>query len=155
MKYTKLFSRKDSVPLDDRINAWVDENGERFIKSIVPLSDKHVLVLYTTSHRGRSLKTERSGEVCEAVEIPKRTLKPLPLKEGATSPTWEATMRDQEGERKAPVMAGVFPVPEGFKMHPEDSEPAPSVLLAKNTDLSQYADLFGNLGLGIQGEVKS
>lgn len=137
MRYVKQFEHGDD--LETRINEWVDiHRGSVFIETITRLPQESVLVLYTLDSGADSPK----GEPVKETE---RMLKPLPLKEGARSPTWEATMRDQEGTRAAPVMAGVFPVPEGFKLHPEDSEPAPPVLMAKNTDLSRYTDLFGNI----------
>jgi hypothetical protein len=129
-----------------RINKWIDDVNARSaemhaeIESVTPWGPRDVLVVYT---RQESVLPENNKPSLKRLE-------PLPLKEGARSPTWKAVMRDQEGEREAPVMAGVFSVPEGFKMHPEDDEPAPPVLLAKGTDLSPYVELFGNIKPGTE-----
>lgn len=144
----KLFSINDE-PLDDRINAWIDGRDDIVIMNIVPLSYLSVLIFYETiydAQSGKKKKKNKDRDQEKSLKQPKpKVLSPLPLKKGATSPTWEATMKDSHGVRPAPVMAGVFPVPEGFKLHPDDANLAPPVLLAKGADLSKYADLFGNI----------
>jgi len=154
MRHVKLFKWDPNQPLDDRINEWVEQTGF-FIESVSFSHNADCLVVYQKPHAALPAdlsdidfaeERRRLFEEEEDAQKQSKKLKPLPLKEGATSPTWDSTMRDGDGRRKAFVMAGVFPVPEGFRMHPEDREVAPPVLLAHGTDLSQYKDLFGNIG---------
>jgi hypothetical protein len=71
----------------------------------------------------------------------------MPLKEGAKAPTVEITAVERGVSRPAMAMAGIFGVPEGYKLNPGDEEPAPIPLFSPNLDLKSYGKLFGNVGI--------
>jgi len=63
--------------------------------------------------------------------------------EVSETPTVAAYITEAGKKKTIRVMAGIFPVPVGAKMHPDDEEAAPLVLLAKDVDLSRYAGVGG------------
>ena len=70
---------------------------------------------------------------------------PLPPAPDAKAPTVEVMMI-QDGRRcKAYAMAGIFGVPEGMKLHPDDNKPAPVPVFSPDLDLKTLAGYFGNI----------
>jgi|GEM_PF-4753915 len=64
----------------------------------------------------------------------------------STVPTIVGYAEYDGSKRQAECMAGVFGVPEGWRLSPEDGAPAPRTLLSPDCDLAPYAELFGNIG---------
>ncbi len=135
MTYIKIFAGKpvrdegsevDGVlaDLENEVNDWIDEakaRGAAFSLSV--LYKRPVVVLtYETDKQTSRARPE------------------LPRLAGSTVPTRKAEMTDENGARVAHVMAGICGVPEGFKLHPGDTEPAPPPILPVACDLTKYAN---------------
>lgn len=73
---------------------------------------------------------------------------PLPLSPEARAPTVEVVMLQGGRRCKAYAMAGIFGVPEGMKLHPDDEKPAPTPVFSPDLDLKTLADYFGNVRPG-------
>lgn len=132
--------------IEEDINTWVESASVRIVDIIHTRKLEWLVIYEPLTDEPETLGDFNVAERGPEPEMKKpRQLAPVKMKKNAVSPIWEAMMRTPDGVRAAPVMAGVFPVPEGFKMHPEDREVAPPVLLAKGADLAPYSDLFGNI----------
>ena len=107
----------DLRDLDAELQEWAAQEGVRIVNTKV---NHQVVVAY------------------EALEVPSDPVTDyVPTIVGFT---------DQEGkQRTAECMAGVFGVPEGWKLANEDSEPAPRTLLSPDCSLELYAELFSNI----------
>jgi hypothetical protein len=89
--------------------------------------------------------TEAGSEHVEEV-ISNVTEPPLPILPQAKAPTVEVQMIQGGRRCKAFAMAGIFGVPEGMKLHPDDEKPAPVPLFSPDFDLKTVKDYFGNIG---------
>ena len=102
-------------------------------------SEKALQLTYTVFYS--YAKREQDKPLLEKVKASKEQ----PLLQGATSPTLPAVAIRGKQRIKVHGMAGVFSVPEGERLHPEDVRPAPSVLLSPDWQWPYGADLFGNV----------
>jgi hypothetical protein len=80
------------------------------------------------------------------LQTPDERLPEKPLLQGAVSPTLAAIAVLGKERTRVQAMAGVFPVPEGERLSPEDTEPAPPVALSPDWKWEYGAELFGNTG---------
>jgi hypothetical protein len=125
--------------LDHKVQEWVALNRAR----ILNVQISHSVAERTTSFQPGAIVVSRELTLVYAI-LYERTSAAIPLKEGARAPTVRAN--EVHTGRAAQAMAGVFPVPEGYKLHPSDDEPAPVTLLSPDADLTPFKDLFGNIG---------
>jgi hypothetical protein len=120
--------------LDQEIRAWSHQTGSLITDlkvSTVPAGDR-LEVIYTVLYRP-----------AETVAPPASGAPPVETKDFPTVPT---VIRWGGKDRAVRCMAGVFGVPRGWKLHPEDEEPAPETLLSPACVLDPYAELFGLRG---------
>jgi hypothetical protein len=131
--------------LDAAVNAWVDTDKVRILSvqvNHIPQDDNmsgRPLYVYTVLYESEQPKLVQLVSQPVSVRTASRTRR-------ARVPTVEALSSVHgETERRVECMAGIFGVPEGWKLAPEDTEVAPTVCLSPEFDLEPYADLFGNL----------
>ncbi len=141
--------------IDRQIQEWVEQERPwilevqplRALMDGEPLLQEHrmlqsvellYVVLYEADRAEPEVREVREDK--EEEELPE-----IPLKAGAVSPTVQAVRTLKKKRHNVSVMAGVFGVPEGDKLHPEDSEPAPAVVLAPGWNWPYGAELFGNV----------
>lgn len=144
-RLVKVFDCKDHDGLDVIARLIEDfvETEQAFILSIQHIEGTdQFLVLYEI--QTHAIKTPASEPEAKAPEPPTNDVAFTPA---AKSPLVDGFFRDERGNQKAvKVMAGVFPVQEGMTLHPEDTIPAPNVLMAPGVDLSQYQNMIFNTG---------
>lgn len=151
------FAPKGRVPVDFQINRWANEKNVLLldVKLTMDQTDPRLVKEGTTEVWERAVSCQYvvlyrplTPEIFEYESLASEENKaaPLPMKEGALAPTVEITAVEGGTSRAAYAMAGVFGVPEGFKLTPDDDEPAPLPLFSPDLDLKVYGKLFGNVG---------
>jgi hypothetical protein len=149
--------------LDEQINMWLAESPEATIMSIqlgtqMIDSDETTrefiftcMVVYCSSEQfiayrkmlqemgtagfSQQLPSIEEGVRAAAVADP-ASVSPRPPAPPFNTPVVQT---NQPGQ---PVQAGVFPVPVGQKLSPEDTEAAPAPLLSPKVNLDSYGDMF-------------
>jgi len=155
-RYVKIF-RQANIKIR-RNGAWVDDDAtqaptdtdmEAQINSWIDLAKVQVhgteaslhryeenpnkvtwTTLYTLTY---SSEEEVKQEEIKTMETPP-TNKNIPVMKGGA--------RTSDGVKEVWLMCGVFGVPEGMRMHPEDTEAAPVPVLSPACKLSELGGLF-------------
>lgn len=134
--HVRSFAATSFERLDTIVNAWVDVDKVRIFSIQVSRMPGIGDFVYTVLYESEQPKLVQPS-VSERTVVRARR---------ACVPTVEALSSVHgETERRVECMAGIFGVPEGWKLAPEDTEVAPTVCLSPSFDLAPYADLFGNL----------
>ena len=135
--------------IDDQINEWI-RSSDVLLYSVQIIPD--IVESVDMSTRRRTVSRIIVYEELETIKNSKEEMdmlglesEPLPVKEGAKSPTVLAVRTVNKERRTVQPMAGMFGVPEGYKLRDSDSELAPSMLLSPDLDLSQYKEVFLNI----------
>lgn len=146
---------KHKPQMDFQINKWVNENdlllidiklfvdttASRLVKDKgTDVWERLVTKTYIVLYEPQNPDAFDYAHVASEERLP-----PIPLKAGAVAPTIEVTATEKGVPRLAMAMAGVFGVPEGFKLNSEDNEPALVPLFSPDLELSKYGKLFGNV----------
>jgi len=125
----KTFIDTKPAELDRKVNAWVLDASVRLLEvKVTP-------ILWESQHQFAFTALYESRD--------ERKAQPPP--EGSSAPTVPAFVNLEGQERSAECMAGIFGVPEGWKLSPTDGEAAPVVCLSPDCDLAPYSELFGNV----------
>lgn len=135
--------------IDKQINDFVSRE-KALIVGLTPLPDELSAAMNDPVNAGTKIRLRTIRYVlvfAKTAESPDsgETDMPIPLKKNATAPTVEATRMIGKEKRAVQAMAGVFGVPEGDKLHPDDDELAPVTLLSPDFEVWKYEGLFGNI----------
>ena len=150
LNYIKFFDLASPTELERAVMSFIDETGA-LIKSFERSKGRWVC-LY--EHRSVSVD-KRIDEILPPLGILGEAQKmwqerevirdPRTVRQNEACPIVDGFVRDEKGELKpVRVMAGQFPVGAGQKLHPDDSEPAPLVLMGPKADLSRYKGVIFN-----------
>jgi hypothetical protein len=123
---------------EDQINAWIDLAGV-FVKDVRAEVFRHLdgdkaiwTVVYSVTY-----STEEPGSYPMHVDKQFDRMKPK-----SNIPLVPASVTYGNEKRDVKAQAGLFGVPPGSKMHQDDREPAPTVLLSPAFKKELYGDLF-------------
>jgi hypothetical protein len=153
LRYVKIFSFRQDEDLELAIQKWVDETNSIIVGLHSVGSSPTVIVLYekqsvpAVSLQGADWKAYGEKVLAaaneEAREIQSSASESVPQPAKPSSVPHVHAYTNKDGKRKpVKVMAGIFPVEEGAPLHPEDDEPAPTVLMAEGVDLSRYRGMI-------------
>lgn len=152
-RYTETFvdgkwvmgERPDHI--DKQVNDWVG-SGDAEIVSLQPsarLDYEDIVIgsrVWAVSCLVLYLPAGETSIAGKKVEI---SGPPIPPKHGAKAPTVEVIRTDNAGKRLTYAQAGIFGIPEGDRMAPEDTQPVPTPLLSPDFDIKQFKEFFGNV----------
>ena len=123
---------------EDKINAWVDLSGA-FVRDVRAEIFRHLegdKAIWTVVYSVTYSTEEPSMDPLVADNRPGK------VKPKSNIPLVPASMTYGNEKRDIKAQAGLFGVPPGAKMHPDDLEPAPTVLLSPAFRKELYGDLF-------------
>lgn len=142
--WEKVRSFPDNV--DSEINEWLTLTGSKLLSVALHTEPPYAAPNDPGMPERRTITTRyvvsynNDGQLVEG--------NPVPVIKDAVAPTVEVALIENNVSKPAQAMAGIFGVIEGYRLHPEDIEPAPVPLFSPDLALSKYGQLFGNVNNG-------